>query len=116
MQSKATEGVPHRVHAHHSRLIFFSLYLSSLMLVESSLVFFFFFFFFFFSVSPSAHVDLIYADYFIISIDHSCNPTESQRERAREKRIERDKEAGRKRARLAHSKGQLDRATRTIKE
>jgi hypothetical protein len=54
-----------------------------------------------FSLSPSAHVDLIYADYFTITIDHSC--------------VER-KKARRKRARVAHTKGQLDRATRTIKE
>jgi hypothetical protein len=52
-------------------------------------------------LSPSAHIDLIYADYFTITIDHP--------------RVEKEK-ARRKRARVAHIKGQLDRATRTIKE
>ncbi len=61
-----------------------SLCLSSLVLVESSLF-----------LSPSAHVDLIYTDYFTITIDHS--------------RVERER-ARRERARVAHTKGQHSRS------
>ncbi len=90
MQSKAIEGVP-VVHTRTTRFWSFSLSVSFFVCVGRIFTFF----------SPSAHVDLIYADYFTITIDHP--------------RVVREK-ARRKRARVAHIKGQLDRATRTIKE
>jgi hypothetical protein len=69
MQSKAIEGVPCRAHAHHSLLIFLSL--SSFACVGRTIHF---------SLSPSAHVDLIYADYFTITIDHPRVERKRERE------------------------------------
>ncbi len=99
MQSKAIEGVP----VAHMRLvalrsldispsIILRLCWSSLPVLALSLV-------------RSAHVDLIYADYFTITIDHRRGEEKGKRERER-----------RKRARVAHTKGQPDRATRPIKQ
>jgi hypothetical protein len=63
MQSKAIEGVPRRAHAFsctaHALDISPSIFLR---LCWSSHSFFF--------LSRSAHVDLIYTDYFTIAIDH----------------------------------------------
>ncbi len=77
MQSKAIEGVPRRAHARScaARSWYFSLYLASRVLVESS----------FFSLSRSAHVDLIYADYFTIAIDHPHGWKKKEKESKKKK-------------------------------
>ncbi len=94
MQSKAIEGVPCRAHAHHSLLIFLSL--SSCACVGRNIPF---------SLSPSLSFGSCWFNLRGL-LHHYHRPSACWKE----------KRARRKRARVAHTKGQLDRATRTIKE